>query len=193
MPDHPTCCDQLLLQLFLFLLPLILWRNGLYIINGTHLEWIFRVVHLSNQNIIKAQSISITSTRLFMFFYIVPCYIFTWTQKTIYLIFVTVGQYSFPVNSVTQSVQLFEAPWTAAMSGFLVHPQFLELGQIHIHRIGDAIQPSHPLSSPSSPAFSLSQHQSLFQWVSSSHQVAKVLELQLEHQSFQWIFRTDFL
>ena len=59
--------------------------------------------------------------------------------------------------------------------------------------VSDAIQPSHPLSSPSPPAFNLSQHQGLFQWVNSSHQVAKVLELQLQHQSFQWIFRTDFL
>ena len=56
-----------------------------------------------------------------------------------------------------------------------------------------AIQPSHPLSSPSPSAFNISQHQDLFKWVSSSHQVAKVLELQLQHQSFQWIFRTDFL
>ena len=57
----------------------------------------------------------------------------------------------------------------------------------------DAIKPSHPLLSPAPPAFSLSQHQGLFQWISSSHQVAKVLALQLQHQSFQWIFRTDFL
>ena len=57
----------------------------------------------------------------------------------------------------------------------------------------DAIQPSHPLLPPSPPALNLSQHQGLFQWVSSSHQVAKVLKLQLQHQSFQWIFRTDFL
>ena len=56
---------------------------------------------------------------------------------------------------------------------------------------GDAIQPSHPLLFPS-PAFNLSQHQGLFKWVSSSHEVAKVLEFQLQHQSFQWIFRTDF-
>ena len=61
----------------------------------------------------------------------------------------------------------------------------------HILWVGDANQPSDPLSSPS-PAFNLSQHQSLFQWVSSLHQVAKVLELQLHHQSSQWIFRTDF-
>ena len=68
-----------------------------------------------------------------------------------------------------------------------------ELAQTHVHRVGDAIQPSHPLSSPSLPAFNFSQHQGLFYWVSSLHQVAKVLELQLQHQSFQWIFRTDFL
>ena len=70
---------------------------------------------------------------------------------------------------------------------------FLELAQIHIHSVSDTIQPPHPLSSPSPPAFSLSQHQGLFQWVGSSHQMAKVLELQLQHQSFQWIFRVDFL
>ena len=63
----------------------------------------------------------------------------------------------------------------------------------NVHRVGDAIQSSHPLLSPFPPALNLSQHQGLFRWVSSSHQVAKVLEFQLQHQSFQWIFRTDFL
>ena len=72
-----------------------------------------------------------------------------------------------------------------SMPGFPVYHQLLELTQIHVHQVGDAIQPSHPLSSPSPPAFNLSQHQGLFQGVSSSHQVAKVLELQLQHQSFQ--------
>ena len=76
--------------------------------------------------------------------------------------------------------------------GFPVLPYLLQFAQTHVHWVGDGIQPSHPLSSPS-PAFSLSQHQGLFQWVSSSHQVAKALEFQLQHQSFQWIFRTDFL
>ena len=71
------------------------------------------------------------------------------------------------------------------------HYQLPELAQTHVHWVGDAIQPSHPLSSPSPPAFNLSQHQGLFKWVSSSNQVAKVLEFQ--HQSFQQIFRTDFL
>ena len=68
-----------------------------------------------------------------------------------------------------------------------------ELAQTHVHQDGDAIQPSHPLSSPSPPAFNLSQHQGLFQWVSSLHQVAKVLAPQVQHQSFQWIFKVDFL
>ena len=75
----------------------------------------------------------------------------------------------------------------------LLHPSpSPELAQTHVHWVGDDIQPSHPLSS-SSPAFKLSQHQGLFQWVSSWQQVAKVLELQFQHQSFQWIFRIDFL
>ena len=77
--------------------------------------------------------------------------------------------------------------------GLPVHHQLPEFTQIPVHQVGDAIQPSHPLSSPSPPAFNLSQHQGLFQWVSSSHQVAKVLEFQLQHQSFQWTFRIDFL
>ena len=63
--------------------------------------------------------------------------------------------------------------------GLPVHHQLLELTQTHVHWVGDAIQPSHPLSSPSPPAFNLSQHQGLFKWVSSSHEVAKVLEFQL--------------
>ena len=70
-----------------------------------------------------------------------------------------------------------------------------ELTQTRVHWVSDAIQSSHPLLSPFPPAFNLSQHQGLLQWVSCLHQVAKVLELQLQHQhqSFQWIFRTDFL
>ena len=75
--------------------------------------------------------------------------------------------------------------------GFPVRQQLPELSQTHVHWVSNAIQPSHPLSPPS-PAFNLAQHQDLFQWVSSLHQVAKVLELQLQHHSFQWIFRTDF-
>ena len=84
-------------------------------------------------------------------------------------------------------------PMDCSMPGFPVHHQLLELTQTHVHNVGDAIQPSHPLSSPSPPAFHLSQHQSLFKIVSSSHQVAKVLEFQLHHQSLQIILRTEFL
>ena len=96
-------------------------------------------------------------------------------------------------SSVTQSCPTLCDPMDCSTSGFPVHHQFLEFTQTHVHRIHDAIQPSHPLLSPSPPVFNLSQHQSLFQRVSSLHQVAKVLEFQLQHQSFQWIFTTDFL
>ena len=96
-------------------------------------------------------------------------------------------------SSVTQSCPTLYDPMACSTPGFPVHHQLPELTQTHVHRIGDAIQPSHPLSSPSPPNFNLSQHQGLFKWVSSSHQVAKVLEFQLQHQFFQWIFRTDFL
>ena len=84
-------------------------------------------------------------------------------------------------------------PMDCSMPSFPVHHQLPELAQTHVHSVGDAIQPSHPLSSPPPPAFNLSQDQGIFKWISSSYQVAKVLEFQLQHQSFQWIFRTDFL
>ena len=84
-------------------------------------------------------------------------------------------------------------PMNCSMPGLPVHHQLPESTQTHVHQVGDAIQPSHPLSSPSPPALNLSQNQGLFQWVSSSHQVAKVLEFQLQHQSFQWTPRTDLL
>ena len=95
-------------------------------------------------------------------------------------------------SSITQLCLTLCNPMDCSTPGFPVHRQLPELAQTHIRRVGDAIWSSHPLSSPSPPVFNLSQHQGLFQWVNSSHQVAKV-ELQLQHQSFQWIFRTDFL
>ena len=94
--------------------------------------------------------------------------------------------------SVTQLCLTFCDAMDSSMPGFPVHHQLSKLAQTHVHWVGDAIQPLHPLSSPS-PTFNLSQHQSLFLWVSSLHHVAKVLEFQLQHQSFRWIFRTDFL
>ena len=84
-------------------------------------------------------------------------------------------------------------PMGCSTPGLPVHHQFREYTQIHVHHDSDAIQPAHPLSSPCPPAFNLSQNQGLFQRVSSSHQVARVLEFQLQHQSFQRIFTTDFL
>ena len=94
-------------------------------------------------------------------------------------------------SSVTQSCPTLCNPMNCSMPGLPVHHQLPEFAQTHVHWVGDVIQPSHPLPSPSPPALNLSQHQGLFKWVSSLHQVAKVLEFQ--HQSFQWIFRTDFL
>ena len=71
-----------------------------------------------------------------------------------------------------------------SMPGLPVHHQLQQFTQTYVHWVGDAIQPFHPLSSSSPPALSLSQHQGLFKWISSSHQVAKVLEFQLQRQSF---------
>ena len=96
-------------------------------------------------------------------------------------------------SSVAQSCLTLCDPVDWSTPGVPVHHQLPELTQTHVHKVGDAIQPSHPLLSRSPSAFNLAQHQGLFQWVSSSHQVAKVLEFQLQHQSFRWIFGTDFL
>ena len=94
--------------------------------------------------------------------------------------------------SSVQSLSLWD-PMDCSMTGLPVHHQLPEFTQTRVHWVGDAIQPSHPMSSPSPPAFNLSQHQDLFQWVSSSYQVAQVLEFQLQHQSFQRTPRTDLL
>ena len=88
-------------------------------------------------------------------------------------------------SSVAQSYPPLCDPMDCSTPGLPLHQQLAELTQTHVHWVGNAIQPSHPLSSPSPPAFNLSQHQGIFQWVSSSHQVVKGLDLQLQHQSFQ--------
>ena len=85
-------------------------------------------------------------------------------------------RYAIQFSSVTQLCPTLCDPMNCSMSGLPVHHQLPESTQTHIHWLGDAIQPSHPLSSPPPPALNPSQHQGLFQWVSSSHQVAKVLE-----------------
>ena len=95
--------------------------------------------------------------------------------------------------SLTQSCPTLCDPMNPSTPGLPVHHQLLESTQTHVHQVSDAIQPSPPLSSPSPPAVNLSQHQGLFKWVSSSHQVAVLLEFQLQHQSFQWTPRTNLL
>ena len=94
-------------------------------------------------------------------------------------------------SSVAQSCPTLYSLMDCSMPGFPVLHEFPKFAQTYVHRVGDVIQQAHPLSCPS-PAFNLSHHQGLSQWVSSLHQVAKVLELQLQHPSFQWLFRTDF-
>ena len=110
-------------------------------------------------------------------------YIYPWEM---YFLFTNTLTYLVQLGSVTQSCPTLCNPMNCSTPGLPVHHQLLESTQTHIHWVGDAIQPSHPLSSPSPSALNLSQHQGLFQWVNSSDQTAKVLEFQLQHQSFQW-------
>ena len=96
-------------------------------------------------------------------------------------------------SSVVQSCLNLCNTMNCSTPGIPVHHQLPESTQTHVHWVGDAIQPSNPLSPSSPPVLILSQHQGIFQWVSSSHQVAKGLAFQLQHQSFQWTPRTDLL
>ena len=102
-------------------------------------------------------------------------------------------KHSVQFSSVAESCPTLCDPMNLSTPGLPVHHQLPGFTQTHVQWVSDAIQPSHPLSSPSPPALNLSQHQGLFKWVSSSHQVAKILEFQLQHQSFQWTPRTDLL
>ena len=127
--------------------------------------------------------------------HLMHCYLYC---IIMYIIFTYINVYNhlyifFQFSSVTQSCPILCDPMDCSTPGFPVYHQLLELAQTQVHWVSDTIQPSHPLSSPSPPTFNLSQHQGLFKWISSSQQVVEVLALQLQHQSFQWIFRTDFL
>ena len=113
---------------------------------------------------------------------------YTHTPK-IYCLILIVNSVQF--SSVLQSCPTLSDPMNQSMPGLPVHHQLPEFTQTHAHRVGDAMQPSQPLSSPSPPAPNPSQDQGLFQWFNSLHEVAKVLEFQLQHQSFQWTPRTD--
>ena len=106
--------------------------------------------------------------------HLLALYYYLWTQETV------LHSVSYiPFSSVAQLCPTLCNPMNRSTPGLPVHHQLPEFTQTHVHRIGDAIQPSHPLSSPSPPALNPSQHQSLFQWVNSLHEVAKVLEFQL--------------
>ena len=109
-----------------------------------------------------------------------------WPQRSWVFIIVTNAS----VQQFSRSV-LSDSWWPHESPGLPVHHTLPEFTQTHVHQVSDAIQPSHPLSSPSPPAPNPSQHQGLFQWVNSSHEVAKVLEFQL--QFFQWTPRTYLL
>ena len=118
------------------------------------------------------------------------CVTWSFMWKVFILMWYNYSQFS----PVAQSCPALCNPMDCSMTGFPGHHQLLEHTQTHVHQVSDVIQLSHPLSSPYPPStFHLSQNQGLFKWVSSSHQVAKVLEFWLQHQSFQWILRTDFL
>ena len=107
-----------------------------------------------------------------------------------YLFLPFISQFQF--SSVPRLCPIHCDPMDCSIPGLPVHHQLLEFTQTHVHWVSDAIQPSHPLSSPSPPALNVSQHQGLFKWIGSSNQSAKVLDFQLQHQCFQWIFMTDW-
>ena len=118
--------------------------------------------------------------------FVVETFGFMWWQAVVLKL-------SIQFSSVPQSCLTVCNPMNRRTPGLPVHHQLPEFTQTHAHRVGDAIQPSHPLSSHSPHAPNPSQHQGLFQWVNSSHEVAKVLEFQFQHQSLQWTPRTDIL
>ena len=133
------------------------------------------------------------------FFQLAMCYFYWHVSLNTFKVLQRAFIYFYHLNKfvVVQSlwlVRLFVILWTAACLASLPFTNSRWRScSYSCPWVSEAIQPSHPLLSPFPPAFNLSQHQGLFKWVSSLHQVAKVLELQLQHQSFQWIFRTDFL
>ena len=156
--------------------------NGVFFYN--HLIYITQTYIVQEICLVKAGKrrclISATGTTVFSSFY--------WKIDLYSISFQKLDQFSCSVVSDSA------IPWTAACQASLSITNSRSLLRfMTMSWVSDAIQASHPLSSPSPPSPNPSQHQGLFKWVSSSHQVAKVLEFQLQHQSFQWIFRTDFL
>ena len=142
-------------------------RNILSFLLGSLLQH----VHLINENSLQTQQYWVNK--------------FTWRIES----YINSVQFS----SVAQLCPTLCDPMNRSTPGLPVHHQLPEFTQTHVHWVSDTIQPSHPLSSPSPPAPNPSQHQGLFKWVNSSHEVAKILEFQSQHQSFQWTPRTDLL
>ena len=131
--------------------------------------------------------------------YLCVCIIFVDFRDHFYAHFIKINQklyfyvLSVHFSSVAQSCPTLCDPMNCSTPGLPVHHQLPEFTQTHVHRVSDAIQPSHPLSNPSPPAPNPSQHQSLFTWANSLHEVAKVLEIQLQHHSIQRNPRADLL
>ena len=138
----------------------------------------------------KSKSVTLNELSQFILIHIVYQGIITHLKQSLSIF---LQLYSVPFSSVAQSCPTICDPMNHSTPGLPVHHQLLEFTQTHVHQVSDAIQPSHPLSSPSPPAPNPSQHQSLFQWVNSSHEVAEVLEFQLQHHYFQRNPRADLL
>ena len=158
---------------------------------------IFTILMQSFKSILFTISTFLSSLRNFSFvllpknFVVLP---FTFTCNTFRVVFHIWSPLQF--SSITQPCPTLCNPMDCSTPGFLVPHQLPEAVQTHVNQVGDAIQSPYPLSSPSPPAFNLSEHQGLFKLIFFFfflHQVTKVLEFQLQHQSFQWILRTDFL
>ena len=111
---------------------------------------------------------------------------FLWFQSSMFfsIYILNIFHCSVMFDSATLRTAACQASLAFSLPGFF---------QTHVHWVSDAIQPSHPLSSTSPPALNISQHQGLFQWAESLHQMAKILGFQLQHRFFQWKFRIDFL
>ena len=138
-------------------------------------------------------TLSVSASCKFLYFFInflYKCIYIWWYHPTFYLFFYAI---SVQFGSVTQLCLTLCDPMKCSTPGLHIHHKLSEGTKTHIYLVGDAIQPSHCMSTPSPPALNRSQNQSLFKWISSLHHVAKVFEFQLQHQSFQWTPRTDLL
>ena len=169
--SSPNCCFLACLQIF---------QEAGQVVPGSNLFSIFEGMYFSDKSLVRVHKLFLS--KVWQLSFVRKHLGKTWSQGYHLVLFFS-----------PKSCPTFCDPKDCSTHSFPVLHHLPESAQTHVHWVGDAIQPSHPLLSPSPPTFNLAQHQGLFKWVSLSHQVAKVLEFQLQHQSFQWIFRTDFL